>query len=127
MTFKKLQQLATGTAEIEVNGEKQVVNKLKIFEKEKYNQIINKGLGTIKTGLSGDTSNQTANLNVEKVTTAQNQADNYLIKTTFKDENITDDDINNLYEIYPILVSELKRINGISEVDADQLADDIKN
>lgn len=127
MTFKKLQQLATGTAEIEVNGEKQVVNKLKIFEKEKYNQIINKGLGTIKTGLNGRDSSQQATLNVEQVTTAQNKADNYLIKTTFKDENITDDDINNLYEIYPILVSELKRINGISEVDADQLADDIKN
>lgn len=127
MTFKKLQQLATGTAEIEVNGEKQVVNKLKIFEKEKYNQIINKGLGTIKTGINGRDSSQQATLNVEQVTTAQNKADNYLIKTTFKDENITDDDINNLYEIYPILVSELKRINGISEVDADQLADDIKN
>jgi hypothetical protein len=127
LTFKKLQQLATGTAEIEVNGEKQVVNKLKIFEKEKYNQIINKGLGTIKTGINGRDSSQQATLNVEQVTTAQNKADNYLIKTTFKDENITDDDINNLYEIYPILVSELKRINGISEVDADQLADDIKN
>lgn len=127
MSFKQLQQLAEGTAEININGEKQVVQKLKIFEKEEYNKIVNKGLGTIKTGLSGDTSNQTANLNVEKVTTSQNQADKYLIKTTFKDEKITDEDINNLYDIYPILVNELKRINNIVEVENSNLDDDIKN
>ncbi len=127
MSFKQLQQLAEGTAEININGEKQVVQKLKIFEKEEYNKIVNKGLGTIKTGLSGDTSNQTANLNVEKVTTSQNQADKYLIKTTFKDEKITDEDINNLYDIYPILVDELKRINNIVEVENSNLDDDIKN
>lgn len=127
MSFKQLQQLAEGTAEININGEKQVVPKLKIFEKEEYNKIVNKGLGTIKTGLSGDTSNQTANLNVEKVTTSQNQADKYLIKTTFKDEKITDEDINNLYDIYPILVNELKRINNIVEVENSNLDDDIKN
>lgn len=127
MSFKQLQQLAEGTAEININGEKQVVPKLKIFEKEEYNKIINKGLGTIKTGLSGDTSNQTANLNVEKVTTSQNEADKYLIKTTFKDEKITDEDINKLYDIYPILVDELKRINNIVEVENSNLDDDIKN
>lgn len=127
MSFKQLQQLAEGTAEININGEKQVVPKLKIFEKEEYNKIVNKGLGTIKTGLSGDTSNQTANLNVEKVTTSQNQADKYLIKTTFKDEKITDEDINKLYDIYPILVDELKRINNIVEVENSNLDDDIKN
>lgn len=126
MSFKELQQLAEGTAEIEINGKKQVVQKLKIFEKEEYNRIINQGLGTIKTGIGG-ANNQSANLNVEKVTLAQDKADKYLIKTTFKDEKITDDDINNLYDIYPVLLAELKRVNHISEVDNAKFEDDIKN
>lgn len=127
MSFKDLQQLAEGTAEININGEVQVVRKLKIFEKEEYNRIINKGLGTIRTGLNGRESSQQANLNVEQVTIAQDKADKYLIKTTFSDEEISDDDINNLYDIYPVLVAELKRVNNISEVDSEELADDIKN
>ena len=127
MSFKELQQLAEGTAEIEINGETQIVPKLKIFEKEEYNRIVNQGLGTIKAGLNGNANNQSANLNVEKVTIAQDKADKYLIRTTYKDEDITDDDINNLYDIYPVLVSELKRINHINDVDSEQLADDLKN
>ena len=126
MSFKQLKQLANGTAEININGETQTVQKLKIFEKEEYNRIVNTGLGTIKTGLNGGTSNQSANLNVEKVTSAQDKADKYLIKTTFKDEQVTDDDINNLYDIYPVLVAELKRVNNITEVENNRLEDDIK-
>jgi len=126
MSFKQLKQLANGTAEITINGETQTVQKLKIFEKEEYNRIVNTGLGTIKTGLNGGTSNQSANLNVEKVTSAQDKADKYLIKTTFKDEQVTDDDINNLYDIYPVLVAELKRVNNITEVENNRLEDDIK-
>mgnify|MGYP003522033221 CR=1 FL=1 len=126
MSFKQIKQLANGTAEITINGETQTVQKLKIFEKEEYNRIVNTGLGTIKTGLNGGTSNQSANLNVEKVTSAQDKADKYLIKTTFKDEQVTDDDINNLYDIYPVLVAELKRVNNITEVENNRLEDDIK-
>ena len=126
MSFKQLKKIANGTAEITINGETQTVQKLKIFEKEEYNRIVNTGLGTIKTGLNGGTSNQSANLNVEKVTSAQDKADKYLIKTTFKDEQVTDDDINNLYDIYPVLVAELKRVNNITEVENNRLEDDIK-
>lgn len=126
MSFKELQQLAEGTAEININGKTQVVQKLKIFEKQEYNKIVNQGLGTIKTGLNEGATNS-ANLNVERVTTAQDKADKYLIKTTFKDEKITDEDINNLYDIYDVLVDELKRVNNIIEVENKKLEDDIKN
>jgi len=126
MSFKDLQQLASATAEITIQENKQIVQKLTIKEKEEYTRLVNQGLGTIRTDMGQSNNTQSANLNVERVTTAQDKANRYLIKQSYKDEEITDKDIDQLYDVYDELVSELKRINHISEVDNDTLEADIK-
>jgi len=126
MSFKDLQQLASATAEITIQENTQIVQKLTIKEKEEYTRLVNQGLGTIRTDMGQSNNTQSANLNVERVTTAQDKANRYLIKQSYKDEEITDKDIDQLYDVYDELVSELKRINHISEVDNDTLEADIK-
>lgn len=126
MSFKDLQQLASATAEITIQGNTQIVQKLTIKEKEEYTRLVNQGLGTIRTDMGQSNNTQSANLNVERVTTAQDKANRYLIKQSYKDEEITDKDIDQLYDVYDELVAELKRINHISEVDNEKLEADIK-
>lgn len=126
MSFKDLQQLASATAEITVGENTQIVQKLTIKEKEEYTRLVNQGLGTIRTDMGQSNNTQSANLNVERVTTAQDKANRYLIKASFKDEEIKDEDIDQLYDIYDELVEELKRVNHISEVDNSTLEADIK-
>ena len=126
MSFKDLQQLASATAEITIQENTQIVQKLTIKEKEEYTRLVNQGLGTIRTDMGQSNNTQSANLNVERVTTAQDKANRYLIKQSYKDEEITDKDIDQLYDVYDELVSELKRINHISEVDNEKLEADIK-
>jgi hypothetical protein len=128
MSFSDLQKLANATAEITIQGKTQIIQKLTIREKEEYNKLVNQGLGNIKTNISQrNTDNtQTANLNIEKVSLAQEKANRYLIKQTFKTEKISDDDIDELYEVYDELLSELKRVNHIVEVDNEELEADIK-
>ena len=128
MSFDNILQLANGTATITVEGVEEQVKLLTISEKQEYEKLANKGLGKITMGIGEQRTEQKTNLDVEKVTTAQNEADNYLIKTTFttKDKTITDEDIDKLYNIYQPLVDELKRVNHIREVEPERLEQDIK-
>ena len=78
-------------------------------------------------GMGNQRNLQSANMNVDEVSVAQDKADHYLIQCSFKDEEITEEEINKLYDLYSPLVEELKRVNSINEVDNDQLEQDLKN
>lgn len=127
MSFQDLLKRVQSTVTITIDGIELTVNKLTVKELEHYKSIVNKALGTIKMGMGNERNLQSANMNVDQVSTAQDQADKYLIKCSFKNEEITDEQINELYEIYNPLVNELKKINNINEVDNGELEDDLKN
>ena len=126
MSFENIKQLAKGTATITINNESEDVRLLTVSEREQYDSLVNEGFGTIQANL-GRNQTQKANMNIQKVTEAHNKADHYLIKTTFKEENLSDDDIDNLYDIYPILVKELKRVNSIIDTDDEQVIQALQN
>lgn len=127
MSFKNLLGRVQKTAEIQIGEETLTVYKLTVKEHEKYKQIVNKALGTVKMGMGDNRNTQSANMNVEQVSTAQDKADRYMIKCAFKDEEINDEQIDELFDLYGPLVAELKRVNNITEVDTSRLEDDLKN
>lgn len=126
MVFENFKQLTEGKATITVKGHTEEVKLLTVAEKEKYDSLTNEGFGTIQANLGRNTT-QKANMNIQKVTEAHNKADHYLIKTTFKESNISEEDINELYDVYPILVKELKRVNNIIDTDDEQVIEALQN
>lgn len=119
MSFESLKQLATGTATIKIQGVEETVNLLTVGQREHYENLINTGMGTVQANI-GRGSEQKANMNIEKMNKAQQKANHYLISQSLTKEdgsNITDEDIDGLYLIYPELVKELKRVNDIIDVD----------
>ena len=57
---------------------------------------------------------------------AQKRAEHYLIRQSFlSDEGteITEEDIDLLYDLYDPLIKELKRVNGIVDASNEELAD----
>lgn len=127
MSFNELIKTVQNTDTIKINGQEITVNKLTVRELETYKSIVNKALGTIKMGMGNERNLQSANMNVEQVTNAQDKADHYLIQRSFKDEEISEEQINQLYDLYTPLVEELKRVNNINEVNNERLEDDLKN
>jgi len=126
MSFESLKQLATGTAVIKIQGVEETVNLLTVGQREHYENLLNSGMGTVQANI-GRGSEQKANMNIEKMNKAQQKANHYLIAQSLTKEdgtNITDDDIDGLYLIYPELVKELKRVNDIIDVD-DSTAQEI--
>lgn len=126
MSFNNIKQLAKGTSTISINGVEEEVKLLTVREKEQYDNIVNEGFGTIQANLGRNTTQQ-ANMNIQRVTSSQYKADRFLIKTTYKDEKISDEDIDNLYNIYKELVSELKRVNGIITTDDETVIQALQN
>lgn len=128
--LEKFKAMVSNTATITINDETETVRKLTVKELEHYEKIVNTGLGKMQTGLN-DRSGQKASIDIEKFGTKQNEADKYLIKRSFLnpegEETVTDEDINELYELYPVIVSELKRVNHIGEVDTEEVSEAIKN
>lgn len=108
---------------IEGLDEKVKVKKLSVKEMREYERIRNEGFGTVKTNIGG-MRDQTANINISKVSATQNDADIYLVKTsfTYDDEVCTDEDVENLYDLFPIVVTELKKINHINVGDEDEVS-----
>ena len=127
MSFNDLIKNIENKATIKINGQELSVDKLTVRELEHYKSIVNKALGTVKMGMGNERNLQSANMNVEQVTTAQDKADHYLIQCSFKSEEITEESINELYDLYNPLVNELKRVNNINEVNNDRLESDLKN
>lgn len=127
MSFQDLIQTVQNKQTITVNGIELTVDKLTVKELEQYKSIVNRALGTVKMGMGNQRNLQSANMNVDEVSVAQDKADHYLIQCSFKDEEITEEEINKLYDLYSPLVEELKRVNSINEVDNDQLEQDLKN
>lgn len=127
MSFNELIKTVQNKQNITVNGMNLTVDKLTVKELENYKAIVNKALGTVKMGMGNERNLQSANMNVEQVTLAQDKADHYLIQCSFKDEEIGEAEIDKLYDLYAPLVDELKRVNNIVEVDNDQLEADLKN
>lgn len=123
MSFENIKQLAQGKATITINNVTEEVNLLTVSERERYDSLTNEGFGTIQANLGRGNQTQKANMNIQKVTEAHNRADHYLIKCSFKtdDKEITEEDINGLYDIYPLLVKELKRVNGIIDTDDEKV------
>ena len=63
-------------------------------------------------------------MNITKVTQATRRAEHYLIRRSFLNDDgteIGEEEIDALYEIYPLLVSELKRVNGIIDAEDKEL------
>ena len=127
MSFNDLVKTIQSKQEITVNGQTITVDKLTVKELEQYKNIVNRALGTVKMGMGNERNLQSANMNVEQVSVAQDKADHYLIQCSFKEENIGEEEIDKLYDLYTPLVEELKRVNNISEADNSQLEDDLKN
>ena len=128
MSFDNIKQLARGTDYITIEGVKEEVHLLTVSEREKYTSLANEGIGTIQANL-GRGQTQKTNMNINKLTEATNKAEHYLIKCSFKTEEkeITEEDINGLYNIYPVLVKELKRVNGIIETDDETVIETLQN
>lgn len=120
MSFESLKQLATGTAVIKIQGVEETVNLLTVGQREHYESLVNSGMGTVQANIGRGADSQKANMNIEKITKAQQKANHYLIANSLTKEDgtpITEDDIDGLYLIYPELVKELKRVNDIIESD----------
>lgn len=127
--FDDLKNIATDKATINIRGHEEEVRKLTVSEMENYQKIINKGIGKVKTNLSQQEVQQ-ALLDIEKVGNQQSEADRYLIKRSFSEKgeesSITDDDIDDLYDVYNELVQQLHLINGINVVDNNNVEEQIK-
>lgn len=130
MSFENLKQLTRGTATITIDGITEEVHLLTVKQREEYENILNKGLGNIQTSL-GRSTEQKANMNVEKVNKSQQAANRYLVLNSgITHENgtaITEEDIDQLYSIYPRLVKELKRVNDIIEVEDETMLKAVQN
>ena len=130
MSFENLKQLTRGTATITIDGITEEVHLLTVKQREEYENILNKGLGNIQTSL-GRATEQKANMNVEKVNKSQQAANRYLVlHSGITHENgtaITEEDIDQLYSIYPRLVKELKRVNDIIEVEDETMIKAVQN
>ena len=120
MAITDIIQIAQKTAEIEIEGTKHKIHKLTVDETEEYQDIKNGGFGTIKAGIGG-MREQSANLNMQKVNHADYEANKYLVKTSFSIDGYTctDEDMNNLYDLFPVVVEELKKVN---KLDLDEKA-----
>lgn len=127
--FDDLKNIATDKATINIRGHEEEVRKLTVSEMENYQKILNKGIGKVKTNLSQQEVQQ-ALLDIEKVGEKQSEADRYLIKRSFSEKgeesSITDDDIDDLYDVYNELVQQLHIINGINVVDNNNVEEQIK-
>ena len=127
--FDDLKNIATEKATINIRGHEEEVRKLTVSEMENYQKILNKGIGKVKTNLSQQEVQQ-ALLDIEKVGEKQSEADRYLIKRSFSEKgeesSITDDDIDDLYDVYNELVQQLHLINGINVVDNNNVEEQIK-
>lgn len=127
--FDDLKNIATDKATINIRGHEEEVRKLTVSEMENYQKIINKGIGKVKTNLSQQEIQQ-ALLDIEKVGNQQSEADRYLIKRSFSEKgeesSITDDDIDDLYDVYNELVQQLHLINGINVVENNNVEEKIK-
>lgn len=127
--FDDLKNIATEKATINIRGHEEEVRKLTVSEMENYQKILNKGIGKVKTNLSQQEVQQ-ALLDIEKVGEKQSEADRYLIKRSFSEKgeesSITDDDIDDLYDVYNEVVQQLHIINGINVVDNDKVEEKIK-
>lgn len=127
--FDDLKNIATDKATINIRGHEEEVRKLTVSEMENYQKILNKGIGKVKTNLSQQEVQQ-ALLDIEKVGEKQSEADRYLIKRSFSEKgeesSITDDDIDDLYDVYNELVQQLHLINGINVVDNNNVEEQIK-
>ena len=125
----EFKQLTSNKAEINVQGIKKEVRKLTVSEIEQYQDIINQGIGNMQTGLNAR-EGQKANINLEKFAHKQNEADKYLIRRSFLDKDgnevVTEQDIDELYDVYNDLVSELHRVNHINQEDPDALNEAIQ-
>ncbi|WP_292475446.1 hypothetical protein [Methanosphaera sp.] len=126
MSFQNIRQLAKGTATITVEGVSEEVKLLTVRQRETYDGMVNEGFGTVRTNL-GRNSQQEANMNIKKVTEASNRADHYLIQCSYPEEEITEESIDELYSIYPVLVKELKRVNGIIDTDDEAVINALQN
>lgn len=127
--FDDLKNIAEEKATINIRGHEEEVRKLTVSEMENYQKILNKGIGKVKTNLSQQEVQQ-ALLDIEKVGEKQSEADRYLIKRSFtpkgEESVITDDDIDDLYDVYNELVKQLHIINGINVVDNNTVEEKIK-
>ena len=127
--FDDLKNIAEDKATINIRGHEEEVRKLTVSEMENYQKILNKGIGKVKTNLSQQEVQQ-ALLDIEKVGEKQSEADRYLIKRSFSEKgeesSITDDDIDDLYDVYNELVQQLHIINGINVVDNNNVEEKIK-
>lgn len=127
MSFQELIKTVQNKQEITVNGQTLTVDKLTVKELEQYKNIVNRALGTVKMGMGNERNLQSANMNVEQVSAAQDKADHYLIQCSFKDEEIGEEEIDKLYDLYTPLVEALKKVNNINETDNSRLESDLKN
>lgn len=125
MSFENIKQLATGTANITIKGNTEQVRLLKVHEREYYDSLVNEGFGTVQANLGHGTDTR-ANMNIKKVNEAQKRAEHYLIRQSFLSPDgteISESDIDELYDLYDPLVSELKRVNGIIDASNEELAE----
>jgi len=132
MVFENLKQLIETNVEIEIKGQTEQIRKLSVSEREQYDKLVNKGLGKVQMGLGQARNTQTSNFDVEKATDAQNKANRYLVKRSFatdptSDSPVTDEDIDALYDLYPIMVEEIKKANNIGEVNTEEVESKLKN
>ena len=133
MSIKDITSIINPYETININGVETRVKKLTVKEMRQYDSIRNKGLGTVKTGLGRRSNEQSANIDIVKFGETQHDADVYLVKTSFTfDDNVcTDEDVEQLYDLFNPVVQELRRVNNIT-VDEDatsessELAEDIK-
>ena len=109
MSFQNIKELAKGTATITVEGVSEEVKLLTVRQRETYDGMVNEGFGTVR------------------VTEASNRADHYLIQCSYPQEDITEESIDELYSIYPVLVKELKRVNGIIDTDDEAVINALQN
>lgn len=117
MSIKNITDIINPYDYINIEGidEQIKVKKLTVKEMREYERIRNEGFGTVKTNIGG-MREQIANINISKVSATQNDADIYLVKKsfTFDGNTCTDEDVENLYDLFNIVVNELKKVNHIS-------------
>ena len=123
-----LQELLMGASEttfIEVEGfdEQFEVRKLNVREVKKYESIINKSLGKVKSterdGFRNSGREAAAEVDIAKATDAEYAANVYLIKTSFSinGEKYSEEEIlNNMgADIFSNVVSALKDLNNLNK------------
>lgn len=119
MSFDSIKQLTTGTSNIKIKDKTIKIKLLSVSQREQYDNLANEGFGTIQANFGGN-AQQKANMNIVKVNQAQKRAEHYLIKMSFPEDNVEEKDIDELYDIYPELVSQLKQANGIIDTDNEE-------